>query len=168
MLKNYFIILGIFWLLSILQMAFFAPITFLPYAPHLILIAFFLMLFFKDQLPIQPLFLTSAGLFLDFFSPNYFGSSVIILLIIYVLKKTADSFFGNLDKHYSLIYFFINFAVGFFLYEIISQTLIMRQILWPFTLQNIVFQSIVALVIYYCYQKISTFFNIERQLKLGI
>lgn len=116
----------LFYFFALLQNSFFVHFALFGALPNLIFAMYFLFIFFgKKEKNWQVIFFAiTAGLFSDFFSSAYFGSSIILLLIIgFLLKKIQSSLKEDKDK-YPVVYFIPLFLLSFISYDLLSQVVV--------------------------------------------
>lgn len=109
MFLRYLTIAVLFFLFSLLQ------VSFLPYlgvagsSINLVFILFFIVIFFDKNR--EGFFVALiAGFFLDVFLPSYFGISMVVLLLIYLIKEMVVYFLKESREKFSIIYFIIMFS----------------------------------------------------------
>src|ERR1035437_4047733 len=125
MWKRLLAIILIFYLFALLQNSFFAQFNLFGAVPNLVFIFFFLLVFFEKPntyLPgnYQIIFLALiAGIFLDFLSFTYLGSSIMLLLGIGFSVKGVQSMLSNRDNDRPFFYFLPLFIIFFLVYQLL-------------------------------------------------
>ena len=175
MWHKYLLIILVFYLFALLQNSFFMQFTFLGAAPNLIFAAFFLLIFFENSKKnYQIIFLSAiAGIFLDIFSFNYLGPSVVLLLILGFLIKAVQSLLKYEADKTPFVYFLLIFAIFFLAYDFLIGLYLyffeFNKALISFNAGNffaLVYSSLAAAILFFVYNKF--LYNIinNRQLKL--
>ncbi len=121
MLKKILFIIFFFYIFALLQNSFFIHFNFFGSAPNLIFVFFFLLVFFEKDNFYQIIFLGFlAGLFLDFFSYNYIGPSIVLLIVIGLLAKKTQLLLKNMENKFPFVYFLPIFLVSSVAYQILA------------------------------------------------
>ena len=148
---------------ALLQGSFLTHFTFFGAIPNLVFILFFLLVFFEkfnQSYEVVLLSLVAGGL-LDVISPyKYIGPSVILLVLIGILLKKAQSALKNKDDGYPYAYFLPLFVVFLLAYELSLGLYLFfidpAKIVSNFglsTIINMTYNSVVASIMFYIYKK---------------
>lgn len=115
----------LFFLFALLQSSFFSQLSILGAIPNLVFVFFFILVFFNgpkgypngnSQVILLSLL---AGIFLDIFSYNYLGPSIILLLALGFLLKKIQSLLKNKEDNYPFVYFAPLFIIFFASFEVL-------------------------------------------------
>ncbi len=174
-LKSIFIFF-LFWFFAILQNSFFVHFSLFGAAPNLVFVLFFLILFFeKRNSYFQIIFCAIlAGLFLDFFSYTYLGTSIVLLLIIgFLAKSVQSSLQEKRNDKFPFIYFLSLFFVSIIIYKSLLAVMINKFNLTQFILipnlaigADVVYNLLIASIAFYLYKKFLALAFDDRQLRL--
>ena len=157
---KYPIIIVLFLFLSILQNSFLQYFR-IGIGLDLVFIMFFILIFFEEKGSYDIGFWSSiiAGFFLDIFSLNYFGLSIIVLLVIYSLEKLSVYLIRQRDYKFSILSFTYLFLASFLLYIILSYfiyPLLGSRSEFSFNFGNlfgIIYNLVFAYIGFYAYRK---------------
>ncbi|MDO8530359.1 MAG: hypothetical protein Q7S10_03075 [bacterium] len=119
---KYPLIATLFFFLALLQASFLPHFSIMGAAPSLVFILFFILVFneclkhkfFHAEYYFALFLVVLGGIFLDIFSPFYFGLSIISLLGVYALVKTIIYFIREQQDSYFILYFVGIFSFCFF------------------------------------------------------
>ena len=171
---KYPLIAILFFFLALLQTSFLPHFSIMGAAPSLVFIFFFILVFneclkrkFFNQEYYFALFLVVlAGLFLDIFSPFYFGLSIISLLGVYALVKTIMYFVREQRDRYFILYFIGIFSFCFLanvaFLNLVSNNFHFRKYLYIELAYNVA----LACVGFYIYKIIDNLVHRGKQLRL--
>jgi rod shape-determining protein MreD len=162
MWKKLLIIVFLFYLFILLQNSFLAHFDIFGVSPNLVFVLFFLLVFFeKKDKTYRAIFLAiTAGLFLDIFSFTCLGPSIIVLIIIALLLKKAQSMLKNREDTYPFVYFLPLFIIFFLVYDLLLGLTFYffdpNKIIISFgteTIFAVIYNSLVASSFFYIYKK---------------
>lgn len=191
---KYPIIIFVFFTLVLMQNSFLPYFSVEGVIPNVVFILFFILIFFEKRNEYYeehriPLFIVKlwqseglftsviAGFFLDLLSPSYllggrqfFGMSIISLLIIYFLTKTVVYFLIEKQDKYFIFYFLSVFLFSFFIYTVLLSffsnyfyfKLYFNKAIFVSFLYNLIF----TYCSFYIYKKFIEKDNFNNQLKL--
>lgn len=169
MFLRFFTIVILFFLFSLIQ------VSFLPYfgvtaaSINLIFILFFILIFFDKNR--EGFFVALiAGFFVDVFLPSYFGISMVVLLIIYLIKEMIVHFLKESREKFSIIYFVVMFSsllaayyfLMYFALLVFGFSFGLNQNIMVGLVMNILF----ACLGFYIYKNVVRQDSLENQLKL--
>jgi rod shape-determining protein MreD len=123
MWAKYLILIILFYLLAVLQSSFFVHFNLFGAIPNLVLLLFFLATFFSERSNYYEtaFYATTAGFFLDIFSPSTFGVSIILLLLLgFFIKKAQDLLKEKNGDCFPIIYFLPLFFITLTVYTFIT------------------------------------------------
>ncbi|MBI1971528.1 MAG: hypothetical protein HYS52_01615 [Candidatus Wildermuthbacteria bacterium] len=86
----------LFYLLVLFQVGFVSHFSLFGFIPNSILIAYILLVIFESRFPFSFAGAFVAGFFLDLFSQNLLGISVVMLLALRALLKLAMQYYVRL------------------------------------------------------------------------
>lgn len=119
---NYIIMVGLFFLATIIQYTIAPYATIFGASPNLIFVVFFLYMFFLPQSSQSPRLslvvdgriffaMASGGFFLDILNTSYFGISMVALLVVGLAYTASRYFFDGMSSQFSLARAIILFLV---------------------------------------------------------
>ena len=166
-LKKLLVIIFLFYFFTLLQNSFFTHFDAFGGALNLVFILFFLVAFFEEESRYLIVFLAAAaGFFLDIFSYSYIGPSIVLLIIIGLLLKSAQSSLKNRKDSHPFIYFLPLFIVFLLAYDLLMDLYFHFLGLDKIAITtgvkiifSLICNSLVASVLFYFYKKISLFYK---------
>lgn len=168
MLKKNLILIFFFYLLTLCQTSFFIPFGTFSFAPNLVLVFLFLLIFFGKHSR-NEVFLWSfiAGFFLDLSAYTFFGRSIAILFLesFFILKifealRKPNVFFFGLS--FFLFLFFYHTALSGFDYFLRQSPLAFFE---RYVLVEIVLSSFLAILGFYLFPICSNLL-LQKSLKI--
>lgn len=171
---KYLTFILLFFALGVLQNSLASFLNIAGAIPNLVFILFFAIIFFEGRnnyaLGFQTVII--AGFFLDIFLPFYFGTSIAILLLIFLLENLAIAFVKEGFGKFSIFSFASLFLVCFILYGAflyLFSLLFNSRLGFVFDysmVANISYNLAVACVGFYIYRKFIKNIGAKNQLKL--
>ena len=166
---KYSVLALLFFFFSLIQASFLPFFSVMGQIPNLVFILFYLVLFFDEN--DEALFwAVVAGFLLDVFSPFYFGTSILILIFIYLARKLFSYFLKDIQGKYFIVYFIALFSLNFILYNILMYV---SSIVFGFGLPiglvlivSLVYNIVVLVPGFYMYRFLAKPDYLENQLKL--
>lgn len=166
----------LFYILAVLQKSFFIHFAILGGVPNLVFVLFFSLVFFKKEDYFFDVLFYSlvAGLFLDFFSFTYIGTSVFFLIMIgFLLKKVQSMLTEKHGDDFPLVYFLPLFLGAVIIYQFllnfyfyfpdISRTINSVDLAF---FANVIYSLIIGCVVYFIFKKFLAFRLNNRQMSL--
>lgn len=168
---KYIIIIILFYFLAVLQNSFFTHFNLFGSGPNLVFILFFILIFFSAKS--EPslgqtviFYAIIAGLFMDLFSPDFFGPSIILLLAEgFVLKKTLGLLREKKGDSRPFAYFLPLFFVAIIIYNLSLNLFFARSLSQSF-ITGIIYNMAIASATFFIYKKITATSADTRQLTL--
>lgn len=160
MWQKFLIATILFYIFAILQNSFIAHFSFLGAMPNLLFVLFFLLIFFEGKNKTYAVFVSIlAGLFLDIFSYNYLGPSIILLLVINFLLKKTKLMLRNTEEKYPFVYFLPLFVIYLLIYDLFVALYVYfidsKGIITQTGLQevfSVIYSTMVAFIFFYVYK----------------
>lgn len=134
--------------------------------PNLVFIFFFLLTFFDHGQKGAPkkyrviFFAAIAGIFLDIFSYTYFGPSIVLLIAIALLLKSAQSLLKDMKDNYPFICFLPLFITFFLIYDVAMASYLyflesgrIAVVFSIGTIFSVIYSSIIASACFFVYKK---------------
>lgn len=163
MWAKYLVITLLFYLFGVLQNSFLVHFSIFGVVPNFILITYFLLIFFEEphKYPLGIFGAFTAGFFLDIFSHNFFGISIIFLLVLMLLTKKALQLLWEKNGEFSVFYFLPLFAVYLLVYKFFTDF----NISWTFIVELAYCLAFAVPGFYFC-KRFNLFSNPGKQLRL--
>lgn len=172
---RYLISMAAFYLFAVFQNSFFTSFSKFGIMPNLVIVLFFLFIFFeKHKNSYFFIFCAmSAGFFLDIFSSEYLGVSIVLLLVIGLTAQKIHSLLSERNNKYSFTHFIFLFIFFLLFYNLFwaVYTYIFYHTgsVVSFSVKsilNIIVNLIFASAVFFPYRKIIRNIIDERQLSL--
>lgn len=119
---KYLITIILFYFFAVLDNSLFAHFGLFGVVPNLVFILFYFLIFFEQKNNYYEIifYSTIAGFFLDLFSPIYFGTSIVAMIIISLFTKKAQKLLrGGQKDNYPLAYFLPLFFISLLAYYLL-------------------------------------------------
>jgi len=162
MVAKHLIIFILFYFFAVLQNSFFVHFNLFGAVPNLVFILFCLVVFYEDKKSYIQLIAYSilAGLLLDFYLQTYFGTSIVLLLVLgFCIKKSTLMLQERRDDKFPIIYFLPLFIVSLMVYDLaVGST--------GGLIAKIIYNLVAGAVAFYLYKKFISANVEDRQLKL--
>lgn len=169
---KYPIVLLLFLITGLFQASFLPYFGIMTIIPNVLFILFFLIAFLKEEKDYyyELFVIITAGFFLDIFSDNRLGVSIISLFVLYLLIQFTRHLLQEHQDEYFVGYYVLSFLICLFVYgffvQLLSHPLGMGMNVGIPTVVQILYNVTVALAGLYAYEEIAGFFKRDQQLKL--